>query len=274
MRSALEIVYKIDDVFYKKEIYDDIEKARSLFFAEQQKLANNYAKEKYELCGRMRANVDDFLDWYYSLTSEYIRIANILIGNGSEYISQKLNEYLQRGTQYNNLGSIEHEMKLLDEKYKQEISALAEKYKITEIETEGKKIITLEPDFLKAPQSNFNDRILISTGAGGVGFITGAIAVKAMSKPAVKSAAAALVKLVASKAATGGSAAAAGAGIGAAIGSIIPGAGTALGAAIGGVIGGVSVWIATDAAVLTLDEAVNRDDVRQEILAEIDAICQ
>lgn len=274
MQPALEIVYKIDEICYKKEIYDNIEKARSSFFAEHQKLANKYAKEKYELCGRMRANVDDFLDWYYSLTSEYIRIANILIGNGSEYISQKLNEYLQRGIQYNNIDSIEHEMKLLDEKYKQEISALADKYKITEKETEGKKIITLEPDFLKVPQINFNDRIRISAGAGGVGFITGVIAAKAMSKPAVKSAAAALVKLAASKAATGGSAAAAGAGIGAAIGSVIPGAGTAVGAAIGGVIGGVSVWIATDAAILSLDEFVNRDAVRKEILEEIDAVCQ
>ena len=274
IQPAHEIVYKIDEICYKKEIYDDIEKARSLFFVEQQKLANKYAKEKYELCGRMRANVDDFLDWYYSLTSEYIRIANILIGNGSEYISQKLNEHLQRGTKFNNLDSIEHEMKLLDEKYKQEISALADKYKITEKDTEGKKIITLEPDFLKAPQINFNDRIRISAGAGGVGFITGVIAAKAMSKPAVKSAAAALVKLAASKAVTGGSAAVTGASIGAAIGSIIPGAGTAVGGAIGGVIGGVSFWIATDAAILTLDEFVNRDKVRKEILEEIDAVCQ
>ena len=45
---------------------------------------------------RIDRNVDAYLDWYYSITGEYIRLGNLATGNIEEHMRRKLNEYLMK----------------------------------------------------------------------------------------------------------------------------------------------------------------------------------
>jgi hypothetical protein len=111
----------------------------------------------------------------------------------------------------------------------------------------------------------------MGTAAGGVaGTVAGKLLAKVLAKEAFGLAAEAAGKLVLGKAAGGLGSAAAGAGAGALAGSVVPGLGTTVGAVVGGVMGGLAIGVATDYALLELDEAVSRDDFEAQILAAID----
>ena len=60
-----------------------------------------------------------------------------------------------------------------------------------------------------------------------------------------------------------------GAATGAAIGSIVPFVGTAIGATVGGVLGALTVGVAVDAALLQLDEALNRENFERDLVNAI-----
>jgi hypothetical protein len=80
-------------------------------------------------------------------------------------------------------------------------------------------------------------------------------------KVAGKLAAKAALKAGAKAAGIGG-----GAALGAAAGSVVPGLGTAL----GGILGAAAVWLATDKAVVEVDEHLNRGEFEADIRALID----
>ena len=61
-----------------------------------------------------------------------------------------------------------------------------------------------------------------------------------------------------------------GAAAGAAVGSVVPLLGTTAGAIVGGIVGGVVVGVSIDKLLLELEEAINRDDFKREILSAID----
>lgn len=268
-------VILVDGRYYDEKIAPEISELKEKFYTESQRLTTLMVKEKAELCGGMRANVERFLDWYYSFGTEYLRLGNALIGNGSEYLAQKLKEHLQYGLDDGNCGDIQRKLYQLEIKYEQEIANLKKKYELSEKEAEGQKIISLPSSFLDTVPSHsaidFDQRMFTSSG---VGAITSIIAAKTISKPVLKTAAAALVKLVGSKAVTEGGAIAAGMGIGASIGSVIPVLGTTVGAAVGGLIAGAGVFVGTDMIMLKLDEEISRDDMRKAILEEVNAVCR
>ena len=53
-----------------------------------------------ELFPRIDRNVDNYLDWYYSITAEYIRLWNLMAGNIEEHLKEKLNEYLMKNVNF------------------------------------------------------------------------------------------------------------------------------------------------------------------------------
>ena len=55
------------------------------------KLRALHEKQLFPLLER---NVDTYLDWYYSLTGEYLRLANVATGNIENYMKEKMNETL------------------------------------------------------------------------------------------------------------------------------------------------------------------------------------
>jgi hypothetical protein len=131
---------------------------------------------------------------------------------------------------------------------------------------------------LKAPIHkdiiNLKNRLMLSAGGGAVvGLITATVGKKIVAKVAgkavLKTASKALAKVVASKTVGSAGGAAAGATAGAAAGSIVPGVGTAIGAIVGGIVGGIAAGVAVDAVILKLDEEMNRQEFKNEIITSI-----
>ncbi len=133
---------------------------------------------------------------------------------------------------------------------------------------------------LKAPINkdiiNLKNRLMLSVGGGAVvGLITATVGKKIVAKVAgkavLKTASKALAKVVASKTVGSAGGAAVGATAGAAAGSIVPGVGTAIGAIVGGIVGGIAAGVAVDAGILKLDELMNRQEFRNEIITSLNA---
>ena len=61
-----------------------------------------------ELFPRMDRNVDAYLDWYYSITAEYIRLGNLMAGNIEDHLKGKLNEYLIKNVDFQKTQAIIH----------------------------------------------------------------------------------------------------------------------------------------------------------------------
>ncbi len=215
----------------------------------------------------MEGNVDGYLNWYYSLSAEYMRLGKLLLGEIEGYMEAKLSEYLQKG---NPSDEIERGIKAALSTHQ----AATDDFQLTvkgildsnRISTDGAKLsvmsyISLNDMLLMPVHTDFvslNTRVASGAAAAGIaGVVTG----KIVSKIVFKAAAKAVAKAAAAK--VGGTAT--GAAIGLGIGSVVPGFGTVIGGVIGGMIGAV----ATDAVMLKLDEAISREDFRKEILASI-----
>ena len=61
--------------------------------------------------------------------------------------------------------------------------------------------------------------------------------------------------------------------IGGALGSVFPGVGTGAGAAAGGLVAGALTWVGTDYVMVSLEEYVSRDELRQELLQSVREVC-
>lgn len=235
---------------------------------------------------RMEANVDAYLDWYYSLFAEYARIANLLVGELEAYMTEKFEEKLRLGV---NMDGLEQALQAALREH--DAARRAYQEKVQRIMAENRvdpapgsrfevvrQVCLLNHDDLIGLRSR-----MLASGAGGVaGGVSGVlsavmvkkIASKVAGKSVFKLAAKSAAKLAAGKAAGSAGGAAAGAAAGAAIGSVVPILGTAAGAVIGGIVGGVATGLAVDKTLLALEEAVSRDEFKREILASINEMRQ
>jgi hypothetical protein len=234
---------------------------------------------------RLENNVDNYLDWYYSLLGEYSRIASMMVGDLEFYMKRKFKEYLLEGDAFNEFeNSLEraiakHQEVL--EGYKKIVEKIMQENQVSPIDPSSYKIVqktsietilnrSIHDDFIA-----FEQRLVVSGGIGAVaGVVTTLVVSKILGKMTIKAifklAAKALAKVMASKAAGSACGAAGGALIGGAIGSVIPGAGTVAGAAVGGVIGGLVVGVSVDKLILELEEHLNRDEFKKKILSAIE----
>jgi hypothetical protein len=233
----------------------------------------------------LRGNVPVFLDWYYSLEAEYLRMANLLVGSGLSYLDAQLQSQLGANGPFDALdtalaalagnGVLAESFRALREARLAGCALTLPQDDVTVIATDRRPDTLLFSD-LSVAAINLETRIATS-GMGGLaaGAITGVIMAKVGAKMVAKgifaAAADALVKIAGSKALSLGSGMLIGAGTGAAGGSVVPGAGTTAGAIIGGLAGGLAVMVGVDFTLLKLDEAVSRTQFEAEIMAAIDA---
>lgn len=269
---ADKVVIMVDGEPYDVKIRQALENLDKNFSARRQDAIKRIVDADAMACEVMRKNVETFLDWYYSIPAEYARIGHFLIGNAENYIQEKLTESLQKNLNFAGREEALKAFRTIEEQWVVERKALSEKFKLPSEQPKGTKPIVMTKDFLtKLPdnQSDFSFNVRMGM-SGTAASVAGVIAAGAIVKPASKVALSALVKFVASKAAGTGISIAGGAVAGGLAGSFIPVLGTAIGAAIGGTVTAIGVWIATDAAVLTLDEMLTRDDFRKDILSTID----
>ncbi|MDB4542912.1 hypothetical protein N9241_01575 [bacterium] len=273
-RRLVSFAEEIDSVLYKTGTHRKIAEAKlDALQKEAESIAaiKNQGRQAFEA---MRQNVDLYLDIYYSLPAEYLRVVGALSGGLEDSISNDLTAILMDSEAVESLDAIlmdelEKQPEIWDV-YREQVSIILSGNRIDD--PDGKVIVVSKSatDPLGGPPESavligFNQRV----GAAGVGAVGGLIAAKVVSKVAakgaIKFAAKAVAKLGASKLAGGAAVAA----VGAAIGSFVPVAGTLVGSAIGftaGMILGVSI----DAALLQLEENYSRAEFKQQIMEAID----
>jgi hypothetical protein len=233
----------------------------------------------------MEKNVDAYLDWYYSLPAEYLRIGKMMTGDLEDYMTLKLEEFLNKGQP---LHQVESELnqaiagyEAAKQTYRDKAEQVMAQNQVNKSEYSHFEVVSqISPEealnlSLPADVIGFNARMIAGAGtlAGINGTITALVIKKVLRKAAAKNtlkvAAKAVTKIVASKAAGSSGGAGAGALAGAAIGSSIPAVGTAAGAVVGGIIGAVTAGVTVDKMLLMLESAINRESMKAELVSAI-----
>ena len=283
-QTVIETVEMIGDSYYKPGTTEQIEQA---YLDSLVKLESSLEKLREATAAgfrQMTENVDDYLDWYYSLPGEYERIVALATGVLENWMAEKLQNYLMQGNVFGPVQqSIENVLQnnqQLRSEHLQKIEQILRENRIEPADNSELEIVRhASLSALKEPPThsvivNLENRMLISGGLGTAGAITGAIAGKITAKVAgkgiIKLGAQALVKVTAGKVVSAVSGAAAGAATGMALGSFIPGIGTAIGAAIGGMIGGITIGLTVEKLLLMLEEAFSRQEFKRQILEAIE----
>ncbi len=211
----------------------------------------------------VEAGVENYLDWYFTVIGEYQRLAAVFSEDVTAAMSEKLEEYLFERTEYETrLGNLNSEV---EHTYAERFASL---------------VPSLKTEFVNAPcdigrvdlaalaeldRDNLRASAAVSSGVGA-----GIVASKVLAK---KTAAVVVGKVAAKKSFH----------TGAAIVSKTlakKGASTALSAGLGvtlcapagpmailcGVAAGLATWLVVDKALIELDESLNREEMRADIL--------
>lgn len=270
-------VFRIGDDFYAGSIMAARDKIDAIYGARLEDARRRLLEANSMMCDIMRRNVDTFLDWYYSLPAEYARLGNTLIGNGEQYLQERMTEYIGMNLEMAGRSEAEQSLVSIQKEWEQKLNDLLEddKYKVVAPQGRATNVTIPKTTFLQSALKH-SDLITIQYRFGasaGAAAIAGGVAASVIAKPAGKMAATAIAKLFAAKTATGTIGSVGGAAIGASVGSVVPVVGTAAGAVVGGFIGGITTWLATDAIVLKLEEIISREDFRHDIIEEINKNC-
>lgn len=211
------------------------------------------------------ANVDSYLDWYYSLPADYERLAKLVTGSVESYASEQFEAKIEEGIDDSQIEDKLEEFSGQAEALKSEFEArLADcelagvpDWLLTVQEMPRADLFSdsLEPTekLLEAPE-----RFGISATAGAAG---GMLGKKLVEKVLKKEFFGKIVGRISSALTTR----VAGGAAGAAAGSIVPGIGT-----IAGFAAGTAIGIGADYGMLKLDEAQNREIYKQEIVDAIE----
>ena len=223
--------------------------------------------------------VNEYLDWYYSLTGEYSRILMLLTGGTSRlegYLTEKAGETFGREQWFAGVNAGIERVFIADENarmaYKQAEREILDRNRIDPQHDTVEVVLTKSLEDIR--QASFYQDFMPAAhrfgvaGAGGSaagvgvgGIIAQKVTAKMLGKSVIKLAAKAPVKALASKVG-------AGALVGAAAGTVLPVAGTAAGAFVG-ILVGIAGGVAIDGALLELEETLSREDFRRKIIVAI-----
>jgi len=273
--AALPHFEKIEDRLFKPGTIEEIRELQleliGQYEANLQKIVP-LAENGYR---SMRNNVDGYLDWYYSLPAEYLRLASLLTASLEDSIKADLTESLEKGDPFEDVERAMDAMIVENAELKARFDSavarvmsdnevvaelpefnISEHISMAEMTSPVKKIETID--------------IKLRAAGAGVGAVTGIVTAKVVSKAVAKGTVKLAAKAITKAAVSKGASAGAGAGAGALLGSFVPGAGTLVGAAIGATVGLV-VGVSVDALLLKVEEVLSRDDFKREILSSIEA---
>jgi hypothetical protein len=226
-----------------------------------------------------RARVPEYLDWYFSLDAEYLRIGALLSGSASEHLVAQTSVWLTPEV-LDRTEAVFADLRAAQGAYQSSrasavITCQAEPALPSDaVETVTVRWTKLDTGISDSAHASYimserlSNRIEAAAGAAAVGvLVTGYVMVSGSGKAALKTVAKAAAKR--STGLLGGILGGGAAGGG--VGSVIPGAGTAVGAIVGGIAGGVVVFVGVDYLTLKLDEFVSRDALEADVMAAIDA---
>ena len=260
------LVYSIDGVLYRADIEKFRNEAEALIRSDWGKASAEIRQTVNRQFDKRLANVDAYLDWYYSLTGEYSRLVNLAMGQMEEYMIKMCIEYLDAGIDSSELDKINQLYLGKVAQHQKALRAKLEKYRLPDNSGPVKIVATVTmADFISPMKPSvefigFQNRAKAAAAGGVVGGVGGVIAYKLAQKTIFKAAAKAVLKMAASKGISilGTTA------IGAAAGSVAPGPGNIIGAGIGLVVG-LGTAVVADIGLMSLEEAVDRGKFKAEI---------
>lgn len=213
-------------------------------------------------CDKQIANVDGYLDWYYSLTADYNRLAQFFTGTIEEGMQEQIEARINEGIDGTAFDEICQNYEGQVASIKSELLGKLEEAKIDGVPewlVVGENVI--EMDTLFAPPEptqkllDFSDRMLASAGVGAVGgIVVSKVTANVLNKPFFKKITTQLAEALARKGLISSATSITGT-------LIAPGIGT---------IGGIGLGVLSDYLFVKADEAMNRDEYEQEIIAAIE----
>jgi|GEM_PF-1746560 len=275
-QQAIRNVEQIEERYFEAGTISAIENARLNIDLALEESRQQVAQQAREGFASLRGNVEPYLDHYYSLPAEYLRLGAMLTSNLEQKLQNDLNNYLAAddpfATYQQSIDQLLSTNARLREEYRVSLEALLASNEVVASDMNFRVVETRSLDSLYLPATpeitllpgNGAD---VRAGAGAVSaVIASTVVAKLTAKGSLKMAVQAMTKAAFAKATSG----TAGAAAGGAIGSIVPGAGTLAGAAVGAVVG-ILVGVSVDALLLKVEESLNRDEFRTQILAEIES---
>ncbi|WP_139297559.1 hypothetical protein [Nitrosomonas communis] len=267
----------IGDETYKKGTIEKLHKAKLNALPDIEVIQMDLEEKLNIGFQRLESRVDNYLDWYYSLTGEYTRLSKLLIGQLEEDMKRRFQEALEQGgnpfEEYEAaVNSLLSQHEEAQKAYVERAHNIMQKNRIELTDTSfgiNNQVSMMEALSLPVHQDNLISLEQRIGGGSAAGAVTAIIVGKIAGKSIFKLAVSLLSKTIASKAAGAAVSAGTGAAAGAAIGSFVPGLGTAIGAVIGGIAGGVAIGITVDKTLIELEEAVSREKFKNEILFAI-----
>jgi hypothetical protein len=208
-------------------------------------------------------NVEKYLDWYWSLGAEYTRLALSVAGEVDALHEVKLGRLVTSEPRFE---ALVEELRN-DSLYVSEVASrarngltdLLEQQRLV-LDERQCRVVAEAGTAAGAPPSldRFRERQAASAAAGVLAAaLAGTLAKRAVGRASVQAAG-----RVAAKAATRGAGRAGSAAAGAAAGSVVPGVGTVAGLVVG--------TLGADMALLAVEEALMRPEMKRQLLADVD----
>ncbi len=298
MAEKIKVIV-MDGIAYPQDVVKLAGEQDRVFVRQRENLEKQIDNIMEDLKQKMYANVDPFLDNYYTLTAEYLRMF------GGSFL-EGLENSLMQGTEncFARLGDAQGRYREFLEKFVEAKDMILENRRIGRFDPEKHEVtgeISVE-DYLRgdygilefaqyvqfaqfrgkaSAQSAFGavpvyyrgSKILIGGGVSQFGKINlyrkelgTKITARVLNTSVGKTASKVFGRIAAKVLTRVGTGIVGGAAVGAAGGSVVPVAGTVLGAVVGGAV----TWVVTDYLMLRADEYVNRDELRSEIIKAID----
>lgn len=254
-KVAVEI---IDGAVYRLGTIREIEIAKASIYGESRIELEKAVNKTYD---EMEANVDKYLDWYYSLGGEYSRIYKLLTGSVEEYMQEKLRKAIAPSEGLNQAFAVFNEN---TEKAKAEIEKILQQNRLDLKDGQYKVAINTNiEDVYKKNEIkniiNLKERLILSVGASfAAGAIASKVAGRIASKTAFKTASKAAAKMAAQK------------GAGAALSTVTGAFTSVFTSPVGGAAIGIATGVALDKGMLKLEEAINRDQYKSEIISSLE----
>lgn len=253
--KAVEI---INNIMYKAGTLEEIETAKNIAYGASKDELISSINNGYD---KLINNVDLYLDWYYSLPAEYSRLIKLISGKLEKYMADTLKEKLLTNADFNvNTEVINKNADILQDK----INEILKNNQITNNIGDYRVITNLNVENIYElgsvePLINIKNRIIASAGGGlAAGAVVGTVVGKIVSKTFFKTTAKAIAKASAGKV------------LSAAAGAVAGTAASIFTSPVGGIAVGTAAGIAIDKSLLSLEEAVNREKYKQEIVSSIE----
>ena len=261
-------VYMIDGKTYDQEA---VEMVLTDMAGESSELTNRVQNTLVPLINasfdKRIQNIDNYLDWYYLLSTDYERVIRTFTGSLEEGLKDQLAASLAEGIDDSELNDEMQTCTELAAKLQEELEARLAACEVTTVPDWLQKPAEFDPKRIteiKQPSEKLmedNQRIIASVGGGAVG---GYITKKVFDRVVGKEAKEAIAKMVTTLARSLGVKTASSA-IGGAAGSVAPVVGNAA-----GFVAGAAIGTGIDYALLKADETQNRQAYHDEIAESIE----